>query len=43
MAYDLEEQEQIDTLKSWWKQYGNLLTWLLIAALAAFSGWSAWN
>ena len=43
MAYDLEEQEQIDTLKSWWKQYGNLVTWLLIAALAAFSGWSAWN
>ena len=43
MAYDLEEQEQIESLKSWWKQYGNLLTWLLIAALAAFSGWSAWS
>jgi predicted negative regulator of RcsB-dependent stress response len=43
MAYDLEEQEQIETLKSWWKRYGNLLTWLLIAALAAFSGWSAWT
>ena len=43
MAYDLEEQEQIETLKSWWKQYGNLVTWLLIAALAVFSGWSAWN
>jgi len=43
MAYDLEEQEQIETLKSWWKQYGNLVTWLLIAALTAFSGWSAWN
>ena len=43
MAYDLEEQEQIDTLKSWWRQYGNLVTWVLIAALAAFSGWSAWN
>jgi len=43
MAYDLEEQEQIETLKSWWKQYGNLVTWLLIAGLTAFSGWSAWN
>ena len=43
MAYDLEEQEQIETLKSWWRQYGNLVTWLLIAALAAFSGWSAWT
>lgn len=43
MAYDLEEQEQIDTLKAWWKQYGNLVTWLLIAALSAFAGWTAWT
>ena len=43
MAYDLEEQEQIETLKSWWAKFGNLVTWLLIAGLAAYSGWSAWN
>nr|WP_217344336.1 tetratricopeptide repeat protein [Noviherbaspirillum sp. L7-7A]MBV0878476.1 tetratricopeptide repeat protein [Noviherbaspirillum sp. L7-7A] len=43
MAYDLEEQEQIETLKSWWKQYGNLVTWLLIAALGAYAAWSGWN
>ncbi len=43
MAYDLEEQEQIDTLKAWWKQYGNLVTWLLIAALSSFAAWTAWN
>jgi predicted negative regulator of RcsB-dependent stress response len=43
MAYDLEEQEQIDTLKAWWKQYGNLVTWLVIAALSSFAGWTAWN
>jgi len=43
MAYDLEEQEQIETLKAWWKRYGNLLTWMLIAALAAYAGWSGWN
>jgi predicted negative regulator of RcsB-dependent stress response len=24
---DLEEQEQLDQLKSFWKQYGNLITW----------------
>jgi predicted negative regulator of RcsB-dependent stress response len=24
--YDLEEQEQLDTLKTWWKMYGNLVT-----------------
>ncbi len=43
MAYDLEEQEQIETLKSWWAKFGNLVTWLLIAGLAAYAGWSGWN
>lgn len=43
MAYDLEEQEQLATLKDWWKQYGNLVTWLLIAVLGAYSAWSGWN
>ena len=43
MAYDLEEQEQLDTLKAWWKQYGNLITWLLIIVLSAFAAWTAWN
>ena len=40
---DLEEQEQLDQLKSFWKQYGNLITWVLIAALAAYAGWNGWN
>jgi predicted negative regulator of RcsB-dependent stress response len=40
---DLEEQEQLDQLKSFWKQYGNLITWLVIAVLAAYAGWNAWN
>jgi predicted negative regulator of RcsB-dependent stress response len=43
MAYDPEEQEQLDTLKAWWAKYGNLLTWALIAVLAAYAGWSGWN
>ncbi len=43
MAYDLEEQEQLATLKAWWARYGNLVTWLLAAALAAYAGWSAWK
>jgi predicted negative regulator of RcsB-dependent stress response len=40
---DLEEQEQLDQLKSFWKQYGNLITWLLIAVLAAYGAWNGWN
>jgi predicted negative regulator of RcsB-dependent stress response len=43
MAYDLEEQEQLATLKAWWEKYGNLTTWVLIAGLAAYSGWQGWN
>lgn len=43
MAYDHEEQEQLATLKAWWKQYGSLVTWLVIAALLAFSAWTGWN
>jgi predicted negative regulator of RcsB-dependent stress response len=43
MAYDLEEQEQLDTLKAWWNQYGNLVSWLLIIALAGYAAWSGWR
>jgi predicted negative regulator of RcsB-dependent stress response len=43
MAYDLEEQEQIDTIKAWWGKYGNLCTWILIVVLAAYAGWTYWN
>jgi predicted negative regulator of RcsB-dependent stress response len=42
VAYDLEEQEQIATLKAWWNQYGNLVTLAATAALLtvfAFQGW----
>ena len=42
--YDLEEQEQIDTLKTWWKMYGNLVTGLGHGGLAgAVVGWQGWN
>ena len=34
---DLEEQEQLDQLKAFWKQYGNLITWAVIAALGTFA------
>jgi len=40
---DLQEQEQVDALKSFWKQYGNLITWTLILALGGFAAWNGWN
>ena len=40
---DLQEQEQVDQLKAFWQQYGNLITWTLTLALAAFAAWNGWN
>jgi predicted negative regulator of RcsB-dependent stress response len=43
MAYDHEEQEQLDALKAFWSRYGNIVTWTLIIALAAYAGYNFWN
>lgn len=43
MAYDHEEEEQLASIKAWWNQYGNLITWLLIVVMAIYAGWSGWN
>jgi predicted negative regulator of RcsB-dependent stress response len=40
---DLEEQEQLDQLKAFWKQYGNPITWALIAVMGAFAGWNLYQ
>jgi predicted negative regulator of RcsB-dependent stress response len=40
---DLQDQEQLESLKAFWKQYGNLITWVLILALGAFAAWNGWN
>jgi predicted negative regulator of RcsB-dependent stress response len=37
---DLEEQEQLDQIKHFWKQYGNGITWALIIVMGAFAGWN---
>lgn len=40
---DLQEQEQLDALKAFWKRYGNLITWALVAALAVYAGLNGWK
>ena len=40
---DLEEQEQLDELKHFWNQYGNLITWFLIAVFGSFAAWNGWQ
>lgn len=42
-VYDLEEQEQLDELKTWWKLYGNLVTGILLAVAVVAAGWQGWN
>lgn len=40
---DLEEQEQLDQLKHFWKQYGSAITWVLIVALSGFAAWNGYH
>ena len=40
---DLQEQEHVDALKAFWQQYGNLITWGLVAALLVYAGITGWQ
>lgn len=40
---DLEEQEQLDELKHFWKRWGDLMTWVLIAVLGSYAAWMGWQ
>jgi predicted negative regulator of RcsB-dependent stress response len=43
---DLEEQEQLDQLKAFWNQYGNLISAALIVVfgtIAAYNGYNYWQ
>jgi predicted negative regulator of RcsB-dependent stress response len=42
-ALDLEEQEQLSSIKAWWNAWGNLITWGVIAVSASLIGVQAWN
>lgn len=42
MAYDLEEQEQLEAIKDWWKQFGNMVVLAVVACaltVTTFYGW----
>jgi predicted negative regulator of RcsB-dependent stress response len=41
--YDLEEQEQIDELKAWWKQYGRMVMVLVVAICVGAAGTAGWQ
>lgn len=43
MANNLDEQEQLDQFKYFWRQYGNIITWILIAVLGAYAAWNGYQ
>jgi predicted negative regulator of RcsB-dependent stress response len=43
MAYDLEEQEQLATLKGWWKDNGTTVLVALAVVTISLAGWLAWR
>lgn len=43
MAYDLEEQEQLDEFKAWWKKNGKLATNLVLVVLIAYAAWQGYH
>lgn len=42
MALDLEEQEQLSAIKSWWSQYGRLVMVTVVGSLLAVGGIRGW-
>ncbi len=42
-VYNLEEQETIDALKAWWKQYGNLISVAITAVCVIIIAYQGWN
>ena len=40
---DLEEQEQLAELKTWWRQYGNAVIMGVTIILLAFAAWNGWT
>jgi Uncharacterized protein conserved in bacteria len=43
MAYNLEEQEQLETIKSWWGQYGNYIVAAVVVVALSVAGYEGWR
>lgn len=42
-ALDLQEQEQIEGIKAWWKDNGTKVVGVLLIAVIALGGWRGWQ
>lgn len=43
MAYDLEEQEQLASIKAWWAQYGKLVILTVVLGVLVVGGIRGWH
>ncbi|MCM5571932.1 tetratricopeptide repeat protein [Burkholderiaceae bacterium FT117] len=43
MAYDLEEQEQLENLKAFWHKYGNFILTVVLVVALSWAGWRGWQ
>lgn len=43
MAYNLEEQEQLESLKAFWNRYGTFLIAVLAIVALSIAGWRGWG
>jgi len=43
MAYDLEEQEQLDEFKAWWALHGKKVVTLVTVLVASYLGYQGWH
>jgi len=43
MAYNLEEQEQLENLKAFWDRYGNFIVTLVAIVALSIAGWRGWG
>jgi len=42
-ALDLQEQEQIEGIKAWWKENGNFVLGAVLVLVLAVGGWRGWQ
>lgn len=43
MAFDLQEQEQIDSLKLFWERWGKLVSAIILLSLTSYLGYQGWQ
>lgn len=43
MAYDFQEQEQIDDIKAFWRRYGGFILTVVTVVALSFAGWRLWG